>query len=532
MYLGHHAPAVGADRASTFLSHSLYFDSGRTLTTDEPAVGRPAKDAATLPSDGQFYDFPSFQTGAPLSDSGVTAEHLVAGAIVVPLKSNRQLDNCVDLAVELWAGDVLLARSVAADVTLRNRLNQIAWGFGFDDVARDTAALASTITVVIGARLECGTDATLTMLYGSRGKPARLTLTECTAGDGDQDGLETCVACGDTDGDGLGNLGTPLGACPGGSVADNCPGVTNPDQGDVDNDGAGDLCDNCVLIANADQADADGDGIGDACTGMTSGAPGDPTDPDGDGVPTMGDGQNDSAGNGSDSDGDGTGDSGGNGNPSPRSLDNCPTVPNRDQADTNVNGIGDACECTLAAPGRCIAGGGARNKDCLLEINTPGPVTLNSKGTRVRPVLQCRDGDPTCDRDGVQNGTCSFGVSLCLGNTDPRLPSCRPDAIGSVEVVRPRANRARSFLDRQIAQRLERTAGSLGLEVRRNNHVITRSVDVVGIDFCTPPVELTLPAPARLNGAVRRKVILRAQAEDGRRDRDEVTLVCRHGLTN
>jgi len=533
MYLGHHAPAIGAERASSFVSHDLYFDSARTLTADEPTIGRPAKDAATMPSDGQFYEFPSFQTGAPLADSDVNAEHTVAGTVVVPLKSNRHLESCVDLAVELWAGDVLLARSVAADVTVRQRLHQIAWGFGFDDVARDTAARASTITLVIGARLECGTDATLTMLYGSRGKPARLTLTECTAGDGDQDGLENCIVCSDTDGDGLGNLGTPLGACPGGNAPDNCPGVVNPDQGDVDSDGAGDLCDNCVLIANPDQLDVDGDGLGDACAGMTSGAPGDPRDPDGDGIPTMDDGQNsapDGAGNGSN--GGGAGDSGGGGNPAPRSLDNCPTVPNRDQADVNANGVGDACECTLAAPGRCIPGGGATNKDCLLEINTPGPITLNQRETRVRSVLQCRDGDPTCDRDGVLNGTCSFGVSLCLGNTDPRFPRCRPDAIGSVEVVRPRANRARGFLDRQIAQRLERTAGSLGLEVRREDRVVTRSVDVVGSDFCTAPVELTVSAPARRQGAIRRKVILRAQAEDGRRDRDKVTLVCRHGLTN
>lgn len=59
---------------------------------------------------------------------------------------------------------------------------------------------------------------------------------------------------------------------------DNCPGVSNPDQADQDDDNIGDVCDadrdgdtvdnvddNCVLIPNTDQADADGDGAGDAC---------------------------------------------------------------------------------------------------------------------------------------------------------------------------------------------------------------------------------------------------------------------------
>lgn len=79
----------------------------------------------------------------------------------------------------------------------------------------------------------------------------------------------------DADGDGVGD------------GHDNCRGVYNPAQADLDNDGIGDLCDldmdgdgirdkastdkaaildNCPNLSNPDQRDSDRDGTGDACT--------------------------------------------------------------------------------------------------------------------------------------------------------------------------------------------------------------------------------------------------------------------------
>lgn len=110
---------------------------------------------------------------------------------------------------------------------------------------------------------------------------------------------------------------------------DNCPGITNPDQGNADRDAFGNSCDecpndsdndvdrdghcgnqdNCPLVANIDQDDDDHDDIGNACDPC----PGDPlNDADGDGICHR--------------------------------VDNCPDEANADQADRDDNGIGDACE--------------------------------------------------------------------------------------------------------------------------------------------------------------------------------------------
>jgi hypothetical protein len=88
----------------------------------------------------------------------------------------------------------------------------------------------------------------------------------------------------------------------GDETQDNCLGLSNPTQADIDSDRRGDACDNCVTTVNPDQGDRDGDGLGDACD--------------------------------NDSDNDGITDA----------TDNCPTVANRNQLDADLDGIGDACD--------------------------------------------------------------------------------------------------------------------------------------------------------------------------------------------
>jgi hypothetical protein len=120
------------------------------------------------------------------------------------------------------------------------------------------------------------------------------------------------------------------------TVTDNCPDIANAGQDDLDKDDIGDACDEDVdgdgvpnvrdafPLDKRESVDSDGDGIGDRAD----------TDDDNDGVPDTVEGKRGTNQRNADTDGDGVNDG----------LDNCPITPNPDQADSNGDKRGDACE--------------------------------------------------------------------------------------------------------------------------------------------------------------------------------------------
>lgn len=147
--------------------------------------------------------------------------------------------------------------------------------------------------------------------------------------DKDGDGIgDACDA--DLDGDAIPN------------TSDNCPYVSNVGQADTDHDGIGDSCDNCPTKVNANQLDTDLDGKGDTCDNCALIANFDQADIDSDGTGNVCDNDNDNDGI-PDSDGDGTFDPC-HGGGTTNCDDNCPTVYNPTQADTDNNGVGNACQ--------------------------------------------------------------------------------------------------------------------------------------------------------------------------------------------
>lgn len=154
-----------------------------------------------------------------------------------------------------------------------------------------------------------------------------------TQADGDGDGIGD--ACdNDKDNDGIIN------------DSDNCEYNYNPSQRDADRDGIGDACDddrdgdyvtdvmdNCPNVANADQSDVDRDRVGDACDG----------DADNDGICDIG-GPRAGGSGGIPAGGCQPGKGSVGTFPTQRPADNCPLHANRDQADSDNDGVGDACD--------------------------------------------------------------------------------------------------------------------------------------------------------------------------------------------
>ncbi|MGB0648595.1 MAG: thrombospondin type 3 repeat-containing protein, partial [Bradymonadia bacterium] len=195
---------------------------------------------------------------------------------------------------------------------------------------------------------------------------------------------------------------------------DNCPDVFNPDQRDRDQDGIGDTCDNCPERENPEQADDDGDGIGNACARDDDDNDG--TRNDRDNCPTVpnftqSDRDDDDVGN---------------------ACDNCPNDFNPDQLDSDGDGSGDACDDFTPDAWIIMRWEGPNDSDLDLY-------GIHPQGAYLSDINQgeCARGKnlPWCVHTGnVGNGCfsdfeCSecFGVD-CYDNVRCARGTCRPES--------------------------------------------------------------------------------------------------------
>jgi hypothetical protein len=182
-----------------------------------------------------------------------------------------------------------------------------------------------------------------------------------------------------------------------GTACDNCPLIQNNDQRDLDGDSDGDACDNdddndgiadnidnCPLVANSSQEDTDSDGPGDACDECT--------DSDSDGLADPGtpslcvtdifpyDFENDA-----------------DGDLLYAVIDNCPFDYNPDQADCDLDGIGDACDDCAADPSNDSDGDGICPRHCnvidtlTIEFTSPEEQVLVSSGSAMSYLVNTTD---------------------------------------------------------------------------------------------------------------------------------------------
>lgn len=74
-----------------------------------------------------------------------------------------------------------------------------------------------------------------------------------------------------------------------------------------------------------------------------------------------------------------------------------------------------------------VGGGGSARMDCLTVFDAPANIPVK------RPKhIRCTDGDPTCDADGIVNGTCEFPIAVCANSTFN--PGCSMSSVQAITV--------------------------------------------------------------------------------------------------
>ena len=89
---------------------------------------------------------------------------------------------------------------------------------------------------------------------------------------------------------------------------------------------------------------------------------------------------------------------------------------------SNSGGSGQATSAPVriaGPPATLIPGGGPEKSDCYVVLAVEG-----TRALRTKRILECPDGDPSCDLDGLCNDQCRFGLRVCINQ--PGLAGCTP----------------------------------------------------------------------------------------------------------
>lgn len=156
-----------------------------------------------------------------------------------------------------------------------------------------------------------------------------------------------------------------------------------------------------------------------------------------------------------------------------------------------------------------VPGGTDARSECLLEWSVSGTSGTRVKGGVTLPTgkIACRDGDPTCDLDGV-SGRCVFAVAPCAPTDDGRLAACAPAPLTGVQLLKPTAARSPD-----VAAALAASLASL----------VGQPVPGLAPSACGRAVEVVIELGTRRRAA--QTVAARALA-GARRDADRLQLVC------
>ncbi len=179
---------------------------------------------------------------------------------------------------------------------------------------------------------------------------------------------------------------------------------------------------------------------------------------------------------------------------------------------------------TVAPTTLLVQGGGGVSTDCVTEWAVVARPAEVSSSTNV----DCVDGDPACDLDGLANDICSVRVGVCLGGTDFALPQCAAaNGIATFVLQSPQPGASNPVDAANSTALIDAVAALTGAAPGGPAaNTFTFSPPFAG----APPAHCTTPVTVDIErrGLARRAESFRARAltADGIDDRDTLVLGC------